>query len=105
MAAVAVTLTADLVSGQLLDILVGSPGYAFTRADVILGKIAQSSTPTDISTAAGFKIAQGGEWSNEELYIWRGSSADRIYVAISRSVSVPIMMYSARLPVAASGVA
>ena len=93
-AAVEVTLSADLASGQLLDFFVGSPGYAVALSDAILGKPAQSAIPTDVTTAVGLKIVNNTEWDTESLYVWRGSTADKIYVAINRNASASCSIYS-----------
>ena len=89
-----VTLSADLEAGQLLDFFVGSPGYAFATSDSILGKPAQSSLPTDITTAVGLKVVNNTEWDTESLYVWQGSAADKIYVALNRHASVSISISS-----------
>ena len=97
-----VSLSADIESGHLVEFVLenasAADGYAVTVSNLILGKTAQNTTPTDLSDAIGLKITTEEDDAltdadHGSLYVWQGATADALYVSVAADTDVPIKVY------------
>ena len=96
-----VTLSANVESGHLLEIVLDTAagaGYASVVSDALLSRTAETGVPTGIGNAISLKISRETDtvrtsFGQGTLYVWRGTSANKIYIGIARDTAVPVKVF------------